>query len=79
MTCFVQMQREGFAVCAGGFHAGMNRGRALLDEPRVQLLKTYRRVREGLVLEFAAFVDETDIELNLAMSMPRTGKIILTP
>jgi hypothetical protein len=60
----IKKEREGFAVSASGFEASVNALDALLGEPLHQLLEAGRGVGKDFVAEFAALVDETDIELE---------------
>jgi hypothetical protein len=60
----MEKEREGFAVSASGFEASVNALNTLLGEPVTELLEAGRSVGEDFMLEFAALVDEADIELQ---------------
>ena len=59
----IKKEREGFAVSASGFEASVDALDTLLGEPLQQLLAAGRGVRKDFMLELAALVDETEIEL----------------
>jgi hypothetical protein len=60
----MKIERECFAISAGGFHAGVNSLDILLCEPLGQLLKASQSVWKEFMPEFAIEIDETDIELK---------------
>src|ERR1051325_6470910 len=64
MPCLVEVNGQRFAISAGCLQAGVNRARAVLNEPGRELLKTSRGVGENFVAKFAVISHEGDVDLG---------------